>query len=654
MEWWPDFKDLGKAAMARGAWWTAAGLVFLAFLEELFLHRLLSWVNEKLDQGVTPALSVLGVALSWVTENRVLFIVLLAVSYCIVVVAIAQVRTSRKPSSPPQESMGGSHDTEGHSLSEAKTSDQHPPILRYDGVFGEPWFLITGLGITVNPQLMYVSNTQVDVPITANNVRVRIEYTHADKERFVIREALWLETPGTAEFVDRVQIGSGKTARLCLLMEQRQGPFIVIEDTSNKSGIKALRPGKWRLRLFFSMDHRDTYQASGVIYISEDNRIRYETPLAFSFWKVQGTDQQSIEEFPVTPMGTGGNPVTTGVEAPPLAADVGSLPSAPVNEYLDAGRESALALLTESECRVDWSDVSSPSLLRFYVWNGTPSSKPCSVRLTDIRRWSDGQGAFIEAHAGFAPYNFKVLEEMVAPELRRARSLVEARGKGFVILAVERDRTHYGSELGRWKMDLTISLGDRQRNQSLEFDWTPTGLVAPQKPPEPVVPLTADTNPDLVVLTAPLPARIELWIEKKDKRWIGKVRNKEAKRIGPCQLRITDAQSFDAELRTFREHCGFRLDLANCREIPPGDFGNDFIFARIEGQDLEIGDRTGTRLQWPRADTNPMQPWNLSLELSGWLPAYSVGTKWVFDLSMIWDPGSMSLTFKDYSPGLVH
>jgi hypothetical protein len=166
--------------------------------------------------------------------------------------------------------------------------------------------------------------------------------------------------------------------------------------------------------------------------------------------------------------------------------------------------------------------------------------------------------------------------------------------------------------------------------------------------------LTADTNPDLVVLTAPLPARIELWIEKKDKRWIGKVRNKEAKRIGPCQLRITDAQSFDAELRTFREHCGFRLDLANCREIPPGDFGNDFIFARIEGQDLEIGDRTGTRLQWPRADTNPMQPWNLSLELSGWLPAYSVGTKWVFDLSMIWDPGSMSLTFKDYSPGLVH
>jgi len=110
-------------------------------------------------------------------------------------------------------------------VSQGSGTEAHTPVLRYDGVFGEPFFMLTGLGLTVNPQIMHISNIQTDVLVTANNVRASIEYLHADRERFVVREALWLEVPGIAEFVKSVHIPSAKTARLCIFNGAARRPL---------------------------------------------------------------------------------------------------------------------------------------------------------------------------------------------------------------------------------------------------------------------------------------------------------------------------------------------------------------------------------------------------------------------------------------------
>ena len=158
-------------------------------------------------------------------------------------------------------------------------------MLSYEGVHAEGWFWVSSISVQGNLQLMYISNIQRDIPLTANNVRARIDYTHADGEKFTIREAIWLENVGTAEFPNRVHIRSAKTGRLCVAIEQREGPFIVIEGTTTRSGIKSLRPGKWRLQITLSMDNGPLHYATGGFHISEDNRIDYEKPNAFILWR---------------------------------------------------------------------------------------------------------------------------------------------------------------------------------------------------------------------------------------------------------------------------------------------------------------------------------------------------------------------------------
>jgi hypothetical protein len=96
-----------------------------------------------------------------------------------------------------------------------------------------------------------------------------------------VREALWLEVPGIAEFVRSVYIPSAKTARLCLFMAQREGPCVVIEDIANRSGIKPLKAGAWRLRIILTMDNNGEYVLSGTVRISEEHKISYE-PIAFT------------------------------------------------------------------------------------------------------------------------------------------------------------------------------------------------------------------------------------------------------------------------------------------------------------------------------------------------------------------------------------
>ena len=140
---------------------------------------------------------------------------------------------------------------------------------------------------------------------------------------------------------------------------------------------------------------------------------------------------------------------------------------------------------------------------------------------------------------------------------------------------------------------------------------------------------------------------------KKGKIWIWKVRNRELKFVGPLRLRIENAQSLDAELNKLREPCNFKCDLGLDKRIDSGEFGKQHIFARLEGDALEIGDRRLTRLPWPSGDMSQVQRWLLTLELSGYFPAYKPGVNWSINLSMIWNPASTTLEFSGYSSGLI-
>jgi len=192
--------------------------------------------------------------------------------------------------------------------------------------------------------------------------------------------------------------------------------------------------------------------------------------------------------------------------------------------------------LSDKECRLEWSEAASrSSLLRFFVWNATPNSMPCTVRLVDMQRWSDIQSQFIEVDAAMPPYNFIVFDGMVAPEVRKAKDLVEATETGFKVLEVKRDRNRHGSQLGRWKLDFKITLGQRERDQSLEFEWTTTGLSLPKAAAESEL---VETHYDQgAIIGSPAPGRLEIQIERRGDRWIGKLRNKggEADRSLPVK-----------------------------------------------------------------------------------------------------------------------
>jgi hypothetical protein len=139
------------------------------------------------------------------------------------------------------------------------------------------------------------------------------------------------------------------------------------------------------------------------------------------------------------------------------------------------------APLTEPECRVFWSDeFSSPKSLWLSVWNGTPKSQYCFIRLISLKRWSDTQQQFVDVaprRALFAYPGFEVYRENVVPETGYpAKEIAQRKGERFELLGIERARSVSRSETGRWQIGFSIKLGERTRNQTLVFEWTATGF----------------------------------------------------------------------------------------------------------------------------------------------------------------------------------
>jgi hypothetical protein len=146
---------------------------------------------------------------------------------------------------------------------------------------------------------------------------------------------------------------------------------------------------------------------------------------------------------------------------------------------LAATGPAAPAPLSDSECRLEWSLSESSTSLRFFVWNGTSHSSPCSVRLRNTQRWSVEQGVFVDA-LSIRPYSFEVLRSIVAPENSGVTcELVKSNGDSFEILSTTRGRPQSGSKRGIWRMEFSVKLGTRERIQNLDFEWTDTGGLVP-------------------------------------------------------------------------------------------------------------------------------------------------------------------------------
>lgn len=156
--------------------------------------------------------------------------------------------------------------------------------LSYISVTGLGWFLLE-VGVQWYFQIIQIRNSQVDIPTEANNVRARLEYYHADGERFFVDEALWLAVANATEFTTRLQIASGKTAYLCLIAQQAQinGPYTVITDVARRSRNKALKAGRWSVRISIASDNFRPLVGAGGFILSEDHRLAYIQPKAFTF-----------------------------------------------------------------------------------------------------------------------------------------------------------------------------------------------------------------------------------------------------------------------------------------------------------------------------------------------------------------------------------
>jgi hypothetical protein len=66
---------------------------------------------------------------------------------------------------------------------------QFEPHLEYYGISGDGSYSNNPLGY---PQLVEIRNTQLAVENTAQNVRARVNYIHADGKQFTVDEATWL------------------------------------------------------------------------------------------------------------------------------------------------------------------------------------------------------------------------------------------------------------------------------------------------------------------------------------------------------------------------------------------------------------------------------------------------------------------------------
>ncbi|MGB9236241.1 MAG: hypothetical protein WCC04_17680, partial [Terriglobales bacterium] len=158
-------------------------------------------------------------------------------------------------------------------------------LLSYLRIDPEGWFVLP-VG-TALLQLIRLCNAELANPVTANNVRAKISYTHANgRDVFVVPEATWrVQTRRGNEFPSKVFIDSNTEARLVLLGEDQSVPrkWFVLDLQSGSR--KELAPGHWDVTVSVTSDNCAPYSGKGGFTITPgDYHLAYDKPdLVFSY-----------------------------------------------------------------------------------------------------------------------------------------------------------------------------------------------------------------------------------------------------------------------------------------------------------------------------------------------------------------------------------
>lgn len=115
------------------------------------------------------------------------------------------------------------------------------------------------------------------------------------------------------------------------------------------------------------------------------------------------------------------------------------------------------------------------------------------------------------------------------------------------------------------------------------------------------------------------PANIWLHIERHPTLpgLIFDVTNRRTKNTKDCMVCVTDARSFDAISREYRDGFGLKKrGLSFHKEILAGDVTTPSWLLRVKDDHLEVGDTNGEGiLLWPKGDTSDTQLWALTLSM---------------------------------------
>jgi hypothetical protein len=160
-------------------------------------------------------------------------------------------------------------------------------LLSYVGIDGEGWFVLQcGKSYL---QLVNIYNSESANPVTANNVRATIRYTHANgRDVFEIHDAVWrAHNPRTQanEFPSTAFIEPNTRGRLLLLGQLESDLKKWFVPDLHSGNMRGLNPGYWNVIVTLESDNCATFIGrGGFTILSGDGRLVYDTPaLTFSY-----------------------------------------------------------------------------------------------------------------------------------------------------------------------------------------------------------------------------------------------------------------------------------------------------------------------------------------------------------------------------------
>jgi hypothetical protein len=156
---------------------------------------------------------------------------------------------------------------------------QFEPHLEYYGISGDGSYSNNPLGY---PQLVEIRNTQLAVENTAQNVRARVHYIHADGKQFTVDEATWLSKTELEGKLVSSNISSsvslvGNESRYFVLMQiDRDNNHWASKNMTER--VNLLDVGKWAAEIRVSSDTCESLHGIIGFTVLPDKRLVYDRP----------------------------------------------------------------------------------------------------------------------------------------------------------------------------------------------------------------------------------------------------------------------------------------------------------------------------------------------------------------------------------------